>query len=166
MEITAVIALGGNLGDVETCFRATRDELASLPRTRLLESSRIYTSAPLGPPGQPDYQNAAVTIDTELEPLELLDRMQRIEQEHGRVRGEKWGPRTLDLDLIAYGDICMDTARLILPHPHMHERMFVLQPVTDLLPQWKHPRLQCSIAQLMNALLRQGTERLAEGHTW
>lgn len=166
MGVTAVIALGGNLGDVEAGFRAAREALAALPQTRLLDSSLLYTSKPIGPPGQPDYLNAAVTLDTRLEPLELLERMQRIEENHGRVRGERWGPRTLDLDLIDYDGLCMETERLTLPHPHMHERMFVLQPLSEILPQWKHPRLQCSITTLKGILLQQGEEGLAEGRTW
>lgn len=166
MGVTAVIALGGNLGDVEAGFRTAREALAALPHTYLLASSLLYTSTPIGPAGQPDYLNAAITLDTEMEPLALLEHMQRIENDHGRVRGERWGARTLDLDLIDYDGLCMKTERLTLPHPHMHERMFVLQPLSDVLPQWKHPRLQCSITTLKGILLQQGEEGLAEGRIW
>lgn len=166
MGVTAIVALGGNLGDVEARFKAAREELAALPHTRLLASSLLYITRPIGPPDQPDYLNAAVTLDTELEPLALLDRMQAIEERHGRVREDKWGPRTLDLDMIDYDGLCIETERLILPHPMMRERMFVVQPVSDILPQWKHPQLQCSIVALKDTLLRWGEERLAEGQEW
>ena len=162
----AFIALGGNLGDVRRSFVAARTELAALPGCRLAGSSRLYRSAPIGPAGQADYANAVVALDTELMPRTLLHEMQRIEDAHGRVRDVRWGPRTLDLDLIALGDAISDTAELILPHAEMHRRIFVLQPLCDLAPGWQHPRMKQTARELLDACLRSGQALLDDGSPW
>ncbi len=163
----AIVALGGNLGDVIACFRQARAALGSLPDTRLTAVSLLYRTPPLGPAGQPDYLNAAIKLATRLAPEALLDAMQAIETAHGRDRsGPRWGPRTLDLDLIAHHDAVMDTPSLTLPHPRMHERLFVLEPVCDIWPEWRHPRLQRTACELRDALLAAGAQPLPPGRPW
>ena len=164
--MTAFIAFGGNVGDVQRTFQAARKALAALPGCRLAGSSLLYRSAPLGPPGQPDYVNAVIALDTELMPRTLLHEMQRIEDAHGRVRDVRWGPRTLDLDLIAIDDVLFDTAELILPHAEMHNRLFVLQPLCDLAPGWQHPRMEKTAHELLDACLRSGQSLLDHGIPW
>ncbi len=130
----AYVALGGNLGDRRAHLSAGYAALAALPRTRLVGRSGLYETAPLGPPGQQDYLNAVAALDTALAPLELLDALLAIERDCGRVRRERWGPRTLDLDLLLHGDAVLHEPRLVLPHPAMLGRAFVLAPLRDLAP--------------------------------
>lgn len=116
-------------------------ELDRLPRTRLQVRSHLYKSRPLGPQDQPDYLNAVALLTTELEPLELLQALRLLEHDHGRRRHHesRWGPRSLDLDILVYGDIRLDTAELTLPHPQMHKRSFVLYPLAELAPDMVIP---------------------------
>jgi 2-amino-4-hydroxy-6-hydroxymethyldihydropteridine diphosphokinase len=130
----AYIGIGSNLSDPRRQVERAIDELAQLPHTRLLASSRLYRSAPLGPVEQPDYINAAAALDSELTAHALLDALLRIEVAHGRVRGERWGPRTLDLDLLLYGDTVINDDRLNVPHPGLAQRNFVLYPLLDIAP--------------------------------
>lgn len=132
---TAFIALGGNLGQPDAQMRQALQAIGALPGTRLMATSRWYRSAPVGgPPGQPDFLNAVCRVDTRLAPRELLNALQRIEQAAGRIRLERWGPRTLDLDIILYDQLEQSDPELTLPHPRAHERAFVLRPLADLEP--------------------------------
>lgn len=133
MTVRAYIALGSNLDDPQRHVTQALDELAQLPSGELLGASRLYQSKPVGPP-QPDYINAVVCLRTTLEPLALLDQLQALEQSHRRVRLEHWGPRTLDLDLLLYGDQVIQLPRLQVPHPAMAERAFVLYPLAEVEP--------------------------------
>lgn len=126
------IALGSNLGRPQRQLRKAVIALDSLPRTRLEKASSIYRSAAIGPGQQPDYLNAVVRLATELTPLALLDALQHIENEQGRVRDIRWGPRTIDLDLLLYGDSAVESPRLTIPHPRMRERHFVLYPLREI----------------------------------
>lgn len=137
--VDAYIGLGSNLEAPERQVRRALAELAALDQTELEQASPLYWSAPLGPPGQPEFVNAAVRLRTRLEPLALLDALQSIELGHERVRGERWGPRTLDLDLLLYGNEQIDSDRLIVPHPRLHERRFVLRPLVDIEPDLRLP---------------------------
>jgi len=129
----AYIGIGSNLGDPLEQVLAAIDELGAMPRCRLVKRSALYTSAAMGPKDQPDYVNAVSLVETSLEPTELLGRLQAIERRYGRVRDSlRWGPRTLDLDLLVFGEIRLDTPELVLPHPGAHERCFVLRPLADL----------------------------------
>lgn len=116
-------------------LRLACDALDGLPGTRLLSCSRLYRSKPMGPQDQPDYLNAVALIETSLEPLPLLDQLQQIEQQQGRQRkAERWGPRSLDLDILLYASQQIDTEHLRVPHYHMHARPFVLYPLAELEP--------------------------------
>ena len=130
----ALIALGGNLGDREATLRSAIEMLDGQEGISVICGSAIYETPPWGPIPQDAYLNACCRIDTSLEPEALLDRLLEIERAHGRERRERWGPRTLDLDILTYGDIALQTDRLSLPHPRMHDRAFVLAPLADIAP--------------------------------
>ena len=137
---TAWIGLGANLGDRTAALRTALAALAALPGTRLLRVSSLYRSAPVDA-GGPDYLNAVAEIATQLPPHDLLAALQAIEHAAGRERPYRNAPRTLDLDILLYGDLRLDSATLMLPHPRLHERAFVLLPLAELapervLPQW------------------------------
>lgn len=127
------IGLGSNLADPAAQLRAALAALAQLPATALVASSSFYRSRPMGPQDQPDYVNAAAVLHTQLQPLELLDALQAIEQRHGRDRsGVRWGARPLDLDLLLWDERRIAHPRLTVPHPGLHERAFVLYPLAEI----------------------------------
>lgn len=128
----AYIGLGSNLADPLSQLARAVSALASLPKTHLVLQSPFYASTPVGPQDQPDFVNGAVHVFTELSPLELLDALQAIEQDHQRKRIRHWGPRTLDLDLLLYDNRVINEERLTVPHPEISNRDFVLQPLLDL----------------------------------
>ncbi|MGM0570721.1 2-amino-4-hydroxy-6-hydroxymethyldihydropteridine diphosphokinase [Marinobacter sp.] len=131
-RVHAWIGLGSNLEDpLEQLARAITG-LATLPDSTLLAQSPFYQSRPMGPQDQPDFVNGVVLLETSLPPAVLLDHLQRLEKAHGRVRLRHWGPRTLDLDLLLYGDQTIATERLTVPHPGIPERDFVLRPMLDI----------------------------------
>lgn len=131
----AYIGLGGNLADPVQQVISALDELGSIPQSQLAGCSCLYRSAPIGPRDQPDYINAVAAIDTPLDAKILLHYLQEIERRHGRVRdGERWGPRTLDLDLLLYGNEIFSDGELTLPHPRAHQRAFVLVPLYSIAP--------------------------------
>lgn len=132
-RVTAYIGLGANLGDSAATLHAALRELAATPGIQECLASPFYRSAPVDATG-PDFVNAVARLRTTLAPLDLLDVLQAIEREHGRERPYRNAPRTLDLDLLLYDDLRLDTPRLTLPHPRMHERAFVLLPLRDLAP--------------------------------
>ncbi|GAA5514558.1 2-amino-4-hydroxy-6-hydroxymethyldihydropteridine pyrophosphokinase [Deinococcus carri] len=138
MSGTALIALGANLGEPLAALRQAREELAALGT--LTGVSALYRTSPVGgPPGQPDYLNAAVRLQTALAPADLLAALHGIEARAGRLRRERWEARTLDLDLLLYGELVQDLPGLTLPHPRAWERAFVLAPLADLEPERAHP---------------------------
>jgi len=140
MMTTAYIAIGSNLSDpVNQAYQAI-DALKELPKSTFVCASRLYCSTPMGPQNQPDYINAVVKIDTTLTPYELLDYTQSIEQEQGRIRKEeRWGPRTLDLDILLFGDKSIKTDRLTVPHYGIKTREFVLYPLAEIEPYFVFP---------------------------
>ena len=131
-RVRAWVGLGSNLEDPLQQLARAVTGLATLPRSALLDQSPFYRSRPMGPQDQPDFVNGVVLLETALPPHELLDHLQRLEQDHGRVRLRRWGPRTLDLDLLLYGDQVIATDRLTVPHPGLTERDFVLRPILDI----------------------------------
>lgn len=138
-SVTAYIGLGSNLCNPLQQVSRARQTLATLAGCREAVHSSLYRSDPVGPPGQPDYINAVTRLETRLDPLALLDRLQAIEQAHNRVRKTHWGPRTLDLDLLLYDDRVIDQPRLQVPHPRLAERSFVLYPLAELNPRLTLP---------------------------
>ncbi|MFM1886456.1 MAG: hypothetical protein RL026_1613 [Pseudomonadota bacterium] len=130
----AYVGLGSNLQDPLRQISMALRHLAALPRTRLVSRSPLYASAPLGPADQPDFVNAAAGLLTGLAAPDLLEALLEIEQSMGRVRLRHWGPRVIDLDLLAHGNLVYDTPRLRLPHPGIPSRNFVLYPLADLAP--------------------------------
>lgn len=155
----AAIALGSNLGDSCAIVETALKTLTATPEIILERQSHLYRTAPVGPP-QPDYINACAVVSTTLEPHALLTTLLAIEQQFGRVRTERWGPRLLDLDLLLYDDQILDTPSLQLPHPQMHERAFVLVPLAEIAPQWVHPVMGEAIGHLVQLVNSTGVERL------
>jgi 2-amino-4-hydroxy-6-hydroxymethyldihydropteridine diphosphokinase len=143
--VTAFIGLGANLGDAQQALVQALAQLARLPSTRLVRSSRIYRSAPVDA-GGPDYLNAVAELQTALTAPELLAQLQALERAAGRERPYRNAPRTLDLDLLLYGHARIDSAALTVPHPRMHERAFVLLPLQELAPGRVEPRDLAGVA--------------------
>ncbi|QVL47039.1 MAG: 2-amino-4-hydroxy-6-hydroxymethyldihydropteridine diphosphokinase [Thiocapsa sp.] len=163
VPVAVWIGLGSNLQGPERQVRAALAELAALPESRLRAASRLYRTAPVGPPGQPDYINAAAHLETRLAPRALLAELHRIELAHGRRRdGTRWGPRILDLDILIYGDARIDEPGLTIPHPEMARRAFVLVPLADVAP----PDLAVPgvgiLAELLERCERDGVEPLGD----
>lgn len=156
----AYVALGSNLADPQQQLLDAMDALGALPQTRLLQRSSLYRTPPWGVLEQPDFINAAVALDTDLSPLDLLQAMQAIEQAAGRMRAERNGPRTLDLDLLHVDGVQLDDPKLSLPHPRMAERAFVLLPLNDVAPALLLPN-KVTVAQQLARVDSAGCERLA-----
>ena len=138
-QVTTYVALGANLGDAQAAVRQAMDALDRLPLSRVVRRSSLYRTAPVardrfGPADGPDYINAVVALDTGLPALDLLDQLQALEQAAGRERSYPDAPRTLDLDILLYGDERMDSPRLRVPHPRMMQRAFVLVPLEEIAP--------------------------------
>lgn len=159
MPVRAAIAMGSNLptqaGDSRATVLAALDELARIRYTRLLAASSLHTTAPVGPP-QPAYINAVAVVETGLGPRELLIELHEIERRFGRDRSreQRWGPRTLDLDIVLFGDTVLDEAGLHIPHPRMQERAFVLGPLNEVAPEMVHPTLHRTVSELLVQLTR------------
>ena len=148
----AAIGLGANLGDAIPALEGALQAVADTPGITLLQTSAWYQSKPLGGPPQPDYFNGCAIVETDLSPHALLAVLMEVEQQFGRERIVRWGARTLDLDLILYGDRVIDTFDLIVPHPRMHERAFVLMPLAEIAPQWLNPQSGQTIEQQLQTV--------------
>lgn len=155
----AYIALGANLGDAALSLREALAAVAALPDTRVTATSAFYRTAPVGLAEQPDFVNAATRLETALPPEALLAHLLDIEDRFGRVRQQANGPRTLDLDVLLYDDLVLDTPRLTLPHPRMHLRAFVLWPLADISPELDIPG-RGTLAAWLPAVANQGIARL------
>jgi len=158
---TAFIALGANLEGPLTQIRNAFAELDALPKTKLIARSSLYRSAPVGNINQPDFINAVAKLETALTPHELLAELLEIEQRHGRRREFLNAPRTLDLDLLLYGDLIHYEHGLTIPHPRMHQRAFVLSPLHEIAPDSVIPGIG-SVADLLAACTGQQPQRLVE----
>ncbi|NLC72101.1 MAG: 2-amino-4-hydroxy-6-hydroxymethyldihydropteridine diphosphokinase [Desulfuromonadaceae bacterium] len=149
----ALLAFGANLGDRRRTLTGARRALARGGEVEVRRCSRLFESEALGgPPGQPPYLNAVLEVATALAPEELLAWCQGIEQEFGRRRRERWGPRTLDIDILAYDGRVSHDPGLILPHPRLHLRRFVLLPLLEVAPEWRHPVSGKTVSQLVAEL--------------
>ena len=155
----AFVGLGSNIGEPRRQLQAAMKELDELPGTRAIAASALYRSAPLGYLEQPEFLNAVVELETRLAPEALLDGLQAIEKRHGRERPFAGAPRTLDLDLLLYGDATLATPRLSLPHPRMHERAFVLMPLAEIAPRATIPG-RGTARELLAACEGQKAERI------
>jgi len=147
--VIAYIGLGANLGDPRRQLQEALARLAAVEEVEVLKVSAFYLNPPLGPPEQPWYVNAAAQVRTRLEPEELLRVLRRVEEDLGRVRGERWGPRIIDLDLLLYDGVVMSGPDLTLPHPEMHRRAFVLIPLAEIAPLAWHPVLEKTVGELL-----------------
>ncbi|MGK7873115.1 MAG: 2-amino-4-hydroxy-6-hydroxymethyldihydropteridine diphosphokinase [Xenococcaceae cyanobacterium] len=155
----SAIALGSNLGDSLTILENALKILAQTPGITLQSYSSWYKTAPIGPP-QPDYLNGCALLDVQLTPEELLETLLEVEQQFGRVRLERWGARTLDLDLLLFDDLILKTQKLQIPHLRMRERAFVLVPLAEIAPDWIEPVSGKAIVQLLQGLDCSGVHRL------
>lgn len=159
---TAYIGIGSNLAEPLQQVQTAITSLQRTPNIQVITVSPWYGSHPVGgPANQPDYINGAACLHTTLSPHSLLDALQAIEQQQHRVRHERWGARTLDLDLLLYDLHCVDDDRLTVPHPRMQERAFVLAPLFDIAPQLVLPN-GCSVASLLPALSTEGLWLLSQ----
>ena len=153
MSVTAYIALGANLGDRRSNIEAAIEQLRATSGVKVTKvSSLIENAAVGGPVGSPAFLNGVAEIETTLSPQELLHRLLEIEHHLGRARREKWGPRIIDLDLILYGDQIFAEPDLQVPHPLMHERRFVLEPLVEIAPDAMHPVMRRRASELLASL--------------
>ena len=159
------LGLGSNLGNRLDFLNQACRKLEYVPLLKF-HSSRIYESEPLLKMQQPNYLNLVVCGLTELAPLELLKKCQQIENRLGRVRNEHWGSRTIDIDILAYGEECIDAEILKIPHPEMEKRSFVLVPLLELSPEWVHPKTGISIRKLWEDRLQTNDEELPQPLNW
>lgn len=161
-EVRVFVGLGSNLQQPVQQLRRALEALSHVPETRLISHSGLYHSAPMGPAGQPDYINAVAQLQTRLPPLGLLHALQAIEHAQGRVRdGQRWGARTLDLDILLYGTQILVTPELTVPHAGMHLRAFVLYPLYELAPELEIPG-RGRLADLLQGCNKEGLEPLKE----
>lgn len=161
-SVIAYIGLGSNLESPVEQIKSARLAVGSIEGVKELTFSCLYVSVPMGPQDQPDYVNAVMVVKTELSPLDLLHALQKIEQTHGRIRGsQRWGARTLDLDLLLYGDQLIDSPELTVPHKGIAERAFVLQPLSDCAPDLFIPG-KGKLTDLLNYCPLSGLRRLKD----
>jgi 2-amino-4-hydroxy-6-hydroxymethyldihydropteridine diphosphokinase len=155
-ETTAYIALGANLGDREHNIRSALSQLKQTDGISIVQvSSLLENPAVGGPPNSPPFLNAAAELKTTLGSHALLHHLLEIEQQLGRIHRERWEPRPIDMDVLLYGDHIISSQELVVPHPLMHERRFVLQPLAEIAPEAVHPVLQMTIAGLLENLARE-----------
>lgn len=159
--LPAAIALGSNLGNSQKILLEAIEAVDGAAHTSVIARSHFYQTAAVGPP-QPDYINACITVETQLSSQQLLRYLLAIEKQFGRVRKERWGPRSLDLDLLLYSSHITDLPGLTIPHPRLHERRFVLVPLADIAPTWQHPIFQITIDECLAKLSKQEAEQAIE----
>ncbi len=149
---TAYIGLGSNLGDRYGNITRAIDKICLLPHTRVERQSGNYLTAPVGPQDQPDFVNAAIETVTEMSPRELLNALKGIEKSLGREQTCRWGPRIIDLDILLYDDLVIEEEDLNIPHPEMHKRRFVLEPLCEIAPDAAHPLIKKTVREILRDL--------------
>lgn len=154
------LGLGANLGDRPHALNAAAAAVAALPGVSVVEASRVYETAPVGPEEQPPFLNAALSIETSLSPPELLARLKEIELALGRQHRERWGPREIDIDILLYDGLVHDDGSLRVPHPDMHLRRFVLVPLRDIAPDLVHPANGMRVEEMAEAVREQERVKL------
>jgi len=155
---TTYLALGTNLGDRLANLRAAIDALS--PTVRVTREAPVYETPPWGVTDQPAFLNMVAETETDLAPLALLEYLKGLETRLGRQPGARYGPRLIDLDVLFYGDLVLQAPRLVIPHPHLDERAFVLVPLNDLAAGLMHPLLRRSVEQLLETVDRRGVSRV------
>jgi 2-amino-4-hydroxy-6-hydroxymethyldihydropteridine diphosphokinase len=158
-SVTAHLGLGSNQGDRVAMLREALTRLEASKRVRVRKQSSLYETAPLGVTAQPWFLNLVAEVQTDLRPLELLDLVLIVEQGLGRVRTQRWGPRTIDIDILLYGDLAMTTAALVIPHPEMTRRRFVLEPLIEIAPDVRLPGGQ-RVASLLDGVRDQAIRKV------
>ncbi|MGH9719396.1 MAG: 2-amino-4-hydroxy-6-hydroxymethyldihydropteridine diphosphokinase [Bryobacteraceae bacterium] len=156
---TVYLSLGSNLGDREQMIQRAVGRIHA-PDLAVKLVSSIYETEPIGPKHQGWFLNAVAEVETDLFPLQLLSRLQKVELELGRKRLASQGPRSIDIDILLYGGFVIRSARLVVPHPRMHERRFVLEPLAELAPELRHPGLRSTIRELLSKVLNQSSRKL------
>ncbi|MBV9751034.1 MAG: 2-amino-4-hydroxy-6-hydroxymethyldihydropteridine diphosphokinase [Hyphomicrobiales bacterium] len=159
-EVSAALGLGGNVGDVRAAFGRALETLGATRGITIVRSSSLYRTAPWGPVAQPPFLNMAVLVRTTLSAHQLLDVCLAIERQEGRVRAERFGPRTLDVDILAFGDLVLADERLTLPHPRLLERAFALVPLAEIAPDLVIQGI--AVGEAAEAVDRTGVERLGK----
>ena len=155
----AYIGFGSNLGNRKENCRNAIEALARLPTCSLLKTSSLYETDPVGPVEQPAFINGVILLETARDAHWLMRQMLDIEISFGRIRTSKWGPRSIDLDLLFFDDLIIDSPQLCVPHPFLHERRFVLEPLNEISPDLSHPSLGKTVAELL-ADLSAGDQRV------
>lgn len=159
-ESIVFLGIGSNLGDPElNCLEAV-ERIARIRSVKLLRRSSLYRTEPVGVAEQPWFINCVVEIRTSLSPRDLLKTVRRIETEMGRKPGQRWGPRLIDIDILLYGQIVLNEEELVIPHPEMHKRGFVLVPLNEIAPYAVHPAYGISVKGLLDRLEARGTVEL------
>ena len=158
----AYLCLGSNLGDKKKNLNRALKEIKNLKMVKVLKTSSIYETEPVGFKDQSWFLNAVIKIKTKLPPLSLLYLLQGIERKLGRVRGKRWGPRKVDLDILLYDNTILKDEKLTLPHPQMHKRRFVLIPLVELGSRWKHPDLHLTPKMLLQRIKAHQEVKLSE----
>lgn len=161
MQHLVYLALGANLGDRLSNLRAAIRSLP--PKVRVLAESRVYETPPWGYTEQPPFLNMAIRAETDLTPPALLSYLKHIEAQMGREKSVHWGPRLIDMDILFYDDLTLNSPNLVIPHPHLHERGFVLAPLADLAPELEHPLLRRSIRDLLARVDLTGITHISSG---
>ena len=156
-EVVAYIGLGSNVGDRAGNISRAIEAIGSSARVRVISSSNLYQTSPVGPADQPDFINAAIAVRTTLSARRLLWLLQSIESKMGRVRTRRWGPRIIDLDILLYADDVVAEPGLTIPHPRMHLRWFALAPLAQIAPSARHPLLDATVAELLTCLESRGS---------
>ena len=150
---TAFLALGSNLGDRAHFIRSAIQAIGEIPETKVREKSDIIETPPAGvPDAQPNFLNGVVLIETELQPVDLMEKLQIIERRFGRTTKGDFKSRPIDIDILSYGNAAFIGKNLVIPHPRMHERRFVLEPLAQLAPDWMHPKLNRTARELLEEL--------------
>lgn len=157
----ALLGIGSNLGDRDAALRAAIDAIRNTPRIDLIATSTFIETEPVGNTDQPLFLNGAIKLRTTLSPRELLDRCLRVESDLGRVRSptRRWGARTIDIDLLLFGERLIDENGLRVPHPRLHERFFALKPASEIADDMRHPILKKTMGELLNSLESCGFDR-------
>lgn len=148
----AYLGLGSNIGDREANLSSAIQKISEVPGIEITKISSRYKTKPYGKTDQPDFMNMAVEVDTNLTPLDLLETVLGVEHELGRVRNEVWGPRNIDIDILLYEDLELQLTDLKVPHPEMHLRSFVIDPLNEIAPKREHPTLKLTVEQIKEQL--------------